>query len=132
MMEWTLAILFAVAVLLLILSFVTSRRSSKVANQQIDQIAINFSNEISQLQQKVRNVEIDTEITAQETGIFAGSPEQMLLLRDMIDLHKRGYSLENIASKHHLTPDEIDRLLGPYMKSKSERSEVIHESPINA
>jgi len=132
MMEWTLATLFTVAVLLLILSFVKSMQSAKIANQQIDQIAINFSNEINQLQQKIRNMEIDAEITAQQTGILAGSSEEMLLLREVIDLNKRGYSLKNIAAKYQRSEDEIEVLLGPYMKSKSERSQVIHESPINA
>ena len=132
MMEWTLATLFTVAVLLLILSFVKSMQSAKIANQQIDQIAINFSNEINQLQQKIRNMEIDAEITAQQTGILAGSSEEMLLLREVIDLNKRGYSLKNIAAKYQRSEDEIEVLLGPYMKTKSERSQVIHESPINA
>lgn len=128
MMEWTLALLFGAAVILLILSFVKSKQSSKGVEEQIDQFTISFLKELNQLQQKVQNVEIDTEIIAQKTG----ASKQRLVLREVIDLHRRGYSLESIAEKSQLNEDEIKRLLAPYIKSKDERSEVTYESSINA
>lgn len=128
MMEWTLALLFGAAVILLILSFVKSKQSSNGVEQQIDQFTISFLKELNQLQQKVQNVEIDTEIIAQKTG----ASKQLLVLREVIDLHRRGYSLESIAEKSQLTEDEIKRLLAPYIKSKDERSVVTYESSINA
>ncbi|MBA9026098.1 hypothetical protein [Peribacillus huizhouensis] len=128
MMEWTLALLFGAAVLLLILSVIKSKQSSKGVEEQIDQFTISFLKELNQLQQKVQNVEIDTEIIAQKTG----ASKQRLLLREVIDLHRRGYSLESISEKFQLTETEIKNLLAPYIKSKDERSEVSNESTFNA
>ncbi|WP_235179057.1 hypothetical protein [Bacillus cihuensis] len=128
MMEWTLALLFGAAVILLILSVIKSKQSSKRVEEQIDQFTISFLKELNQLQQKVQNVEIDTEIIAQKTG----ASKQRLLLREVIDLHRRGYSLESISEKFQLTETEIKNLLAPYIKSKDERSEVSNESTFNA
>lgn len=127
MMEWVLAILFGAAVLLLILSFFKTRETSKV-EQQIEDISLSFMDEVHQLQQQIRNIEIDAEITAQEAGILAASSSQRILLRDVLDLHKRGYSFESIATKKRMTPYEIEQLLAPYIKNKEERSKGAHES----
>ena len=69
-MEWTIVILFAAAILLLILSFVKTKQSSKTVDQQIEELSYSFTNEIKQLQQQIRNMELDAEITAQEAGIL--------------------------------------------------------------
>ena len=127
MMEWALAILFGVAILLLVLSFFKTKETSKV-EQQIEDISLSFTDKVHQLQQQIRNIELDAEITAQEAGILAASSTHRILLRDVIDLHRRGYSFESIALKKQMTPNEIEHLLAPYMKSKDERSMVAHES----
>ena len=59
--------------------------------------------EVHQLQQQIRNIELDAEITAQEAGILAASSEQRILLRDVLDLHKRGYSFDSIAAKKQMS-----------------------------
>ena len=127
MMGWALAILFGVAILLLILSFFKTKETSKV-EQQIEDISLSFTDEVHQLQQQIRNIELDAEITAQEAGLLAASSKHRILLRDVIDLHRRGYSFESIALKKQMTPNEIEQLLAPYMKTKDERSMVAHES----
>ena len=120
MMEWALVILFGVAILLLILSFFKTKQSSKV-DERIEGISLNFMEEVHQLQEQIRNIELDAEITAQQAGVLAASSEQRLLLREVLDLHKRGYSLDSIAVKKQLSQSEIERLLRPYMKNKGER-----------
>jgi hypothetical protein len=124
MMEWALAILFSAAVLLLILSYF---KTTSKHEDQIEQISLTFMGEVNQLQQQIRNIEIDAEITAQEAGILAASSNQRLLLRDVLDLHKRGYSLESIAKKKQLTMYEIEHLLAPYIKPKDERRKVTND-----
>lgn len=120
MMEWALVILFGVAILLLILSFFKTKQSSKV-DERIEGISLNFMEEVHQLQEQIRNIELDAEITAQQAGVLAASSEQRLLLREVLDLHKRGYSLDSIAAKKQLSQSEIERLLRPYMKNKGGR-----------
>lgn len=124
MMEWALAILFGVAVLLLILSFF---KTTSKADQQIEQVSLTFMGEVSQLQQQIRDIEIDAEITAQEAGILKASSKERLLLREVLDLHKRGYSSESIATKKQLSTYEIERLLAPYIKTKGERGKVAND-----
>ena len=102
------------------------RTSSKV-EQHIDLLSSSFNDEVYQLQQKIRNIELDAEITAQEAGILSGSSKQRILLRDVLDLHKRGYSFESIATQKKLTKNEIENLLAPYIKTKEERGKVANE-----
>lgn len=118
-MEWTLAILFGAAVVLLILSFVKTAQASKEAEKQLDQFSFSLMEEVTKLQEKVRNLELDAEITAQEVEIST----DRLLTREALDLHRRGYSFESIATKKQLTTDEIEKLLSPYIKPKVERTE---------
>ena len=126
-MEWTIVILFAAAILLLILSFVKTKQSSKTVDQQIEELSYSFTNEIKQLQQQIRNMELDAEITAQEAGILPGTSKQRLLLREVLDLYKRKYSFESIAQRTQLTPYEVEHLLTPYLKDKNEGSNVTNE-----
>lgn len=121
MMEWTLAILFGAAVLLLILSFYKTVQSSSKVEQQIDQLTYTFMNDVNQIQQQIRNIELDAEITAQEAGVLAGSSSQRIMVREALDLHKRGYSFESIATKIQLTENEVEQLLAPYIKTKELR-----------
>ncbi|MCJ8007453.1 hypothetical protein ACFFF5_14350 [Lederbergia wuyishanensis] len=127
-MEWVLAILFGAAVLLLILSFIKSMKSSSNFEKQMDQLSYSLMDDIHQLEQKIRNLEIDAEITAQEAGVLPGSSKERLLLRDMLDLHKRGYSFESIAMKKQLPKNEVDHLLAPYIRVKDERSKVANDA----
>lgn len=126
-MEWTIVILFAAALLLLILSFVKAKQSSKTVDQQIEELSYSFTNEIKELQQQIHNMELDAEITAQEAGILPGTSKQRILLREVLDLYKRKYSFESIAQRTQLTPYEVEHLLTPYLKAKNEGSNVTNE-----
>jgi hypothetical protein len=127
-MEWTLAILFGTAVLLLILSVLKTRQSSKVEQREIDMVHINMMNELSQLQNQIRNIELDAEITSREAGLQITLKER-LVLREMLDLYKRGYSIESIAAEKKLSENEAEQLLSPYLTSKDdERRKVANES----
>ncbi|RID89509.1 hypothetical protein D1953_00875 [Peribacillus asahii] len=124
-MAWALAILFGVAVILFILSF-TKTDSPKVEDH-LEKISLTFGEEVNQLQEKIRTLEIDAEITAQEAGILAASSEQRILLREVLDLHKRGYSVESIAMKTGKNTNEIERLIAPYVNTKQERGSVAND-----
>ncbi|GIN57027.1 hypothetical protein [Lederbergia ruris] len=122
MMEWMLAILLGVAVVLLILSFVKARQESSKVEREVDQLSLTLTDELYKLQEKIRFLEIDGEINAQELGIPTSSSEKRNLLREAIDLQKRGYSLENIAARKGLPKEEMEQLLAPYMGKEGEKS----------
>lgn len=122
-MGWTIVILLLLAVALLVVSFVKNNRNEKTIEQQIDQMTYTFKDEIYQLQQQLRKVEIDGEITAHEAGFSTSSPERSLL-RELLNLQRRGYSIETIASKKQISKEEIERLTAPFVK-KNERGEEI-------
>ncbi|WP_332631920.1 hypothetical protein [Halalkalibacter flavus] len=128
MMEWTLAILFGSAILLLILSFSKTRQSQKAAQQELEQFSISIMEEVYQLQKKMRDFELDAEISANEKGKQSVSPKQRILMREVLDLHKRGYSLEGIATETELTENEVRLLLTPYLEEKDERRKVANDS----
>lgn len=69
-------------------------------------------------------MEIDAEITAVEAGTSEVQSDHRLLLREMIDLHRRGYSNESIAQKLKMSLQEVNNLLAPYEKRSTERSKV--------
>lgn len=126
-MEWALAILFCVAVVLIIWSSIKERKKAKVEEQRIEHLSFSIMEQIDKLQQQIRNIELDTEITAQEAGILKGSSEHRLLLREILDLHKRGYSIESIAMKKKMTATEVEQLLTPYMKINNEGRKVAND-----
>ncbi len=127
MMELALAILFGVAIILLILSLFKRDQSGKT-EQQIEQFSISFMEEIHQLQNQIRNIELDAEIAAQEPSLQPRSAKQKLLLREVLDLYRRGYSIEGIAAKTELSKDEIEGLLAPYMETRNERRKVANDT----
>jgi hypothetical protein len=122
-MGWTIVILLLIAIALLVMSFVRNNQNEKTIEQQIDQMTYTFKDEIYQLQQNLRNVEIDGEITAHVSGNPISNADRSLL-RELLNLHRRGYSLETIASKKQLSIEEIERLMAPYAK-KNERGEGV-------
>ncbi|WP_252183644.1 hypothetical protein [Rossellomorea vietnamensis] len=122
MMGWALAILFGSAVILLILSFIKTAQSKSSVEQQIEHSSISLMNEVHELQKQIRNIELDAEITAKQAGAMEASAKERLLLREILDMHKRGYSIESISSKNGLNPHEVEMMLAPYTARKMERS----------
>lgn len=123
-MGWVIAILFGSAVMLLILSFIKTKQSKSYLEQQIEQVSISVRNEVHEVQQQIRNIQLDAEITAKQAGAMEGTSAERILLREMLDLQKRGYSFESIAEKKGLKTSEAERMLAPYITRKVERSLV--------
>ena len=106
-MEWALAILLGAAIVLLILSFLKGKFEQSAEKKENDIFSISVMEEINQLQDQVRKIELDSEITAQESGISSITSEHRILVRELLDLYKRGYSLEGIAAEKELKEDQI-------------------------
>ncbi|MFT4414259.1 hypothetical protein ACLM5H_10405 [Fredinandcohnia humi] len=120
-MEWALVILFGVAALLLILSYTLTRKAKKAEQRELELFSIGFMEEINKLQKQIRDVELDSEILAIQAGIDRTNLEEHILMREILDLYKRGYSLSSIASEKSMTEDEIEELLSPFIKQKEGR-----------
>nr|WP_066062765.1 hypothetical protein [Neobacillus soli] len=126
-MEWTLAGLFGISIILLIISILKSTHALKVEHNEIDQIHIATMKEINAIQDSIRNIELDIEVVMQEAGIQLSS-EEKLFTREVLDLYKRNYSIESIAGLKQVTESEIEQLLAPYQKLKDEGRKVADEN----
>ena len=127
LMEWAIALLFAAAVVLLILSFSKNNQQSKSFEKQLEETTFTYMEEINKLQEQIRNLELDSEIIAVQAGFVNGSGQQRILYREILDLYKRGYSAESIALKKQLSVDEIEQLLSPFKQLSNEGSNVAHD-----
>ena len=125
-MEWAIALLFAAAVVLLILSFSKNNQQSKSFEKQLEETTFTYMEEINKLQEQIRNLELDSEIIAVQAGLLNGSG-QRILHREILDLYKRGYSAESIALKKQISADEIEQLLSPFKQLSNEGSNVAHD-----
>jgi DNA-binding NarL/FixJ family response regulator len=68
-------------------------------------------------------MELDIEIIVQKTGIESLTLEERTLIRDILDLYRRGYSYASIAAQKNLSEKEVEQLIAPYQSSsKAERS----------
>ena len=123
-MGWAIAILFGTAVVLLILSFIKTTQTNSKLEQQIEHVSISVLNEVHGLEMQLRNIQLDAEITAQQAGAAPAESEEREILREMLDLYKRGYSIESIAGKTKLKPNEVEQMLLPFMLQKGERGLV--------
>jgi hypothetical protein len=126
-MGWAIALLFAAAVVLLILSFSKNNQTSKSFEKQLEETTFTYMEEINKLQEQIRNMELDSEIIAVQAGFMNGSGQQRILYREILDLYKRGYSAESIALKKQLSVDEIEQLLSPFKQLSNEGSNVAHD-----
>ncbi|MGP7815736.1 hypothetical protein [Niallia sp. 01092] len=125
-MEWTLAILFGAALLLFILSIVKSQQSSKAEQREIDMIHFSVLDEVEQLQKQLRNVELDLEIIEKKAGIKLSSNER-IMMREVLDLFKRNYSIESIAAEKNLSEMDVEHMLSPFLTAKEEGRKVANE-----
>jgi hypothetical protein len=127
LMEWAIALLFAAAVVLLILSYSKNNQQSKSFEEQLEETTFTYMEEINKLQEQIRNMELDCEIIAVQAGFVNGSGQKRILYREILDLYKRGYSAESIALKKQLSVDEIEQLLSPFKQLSNEGSNVAHD-----
>lgn len=125
-MEWTLAGLFGVSALLLIISISKSFQASKAEHKRIDMAHISVMKEINDMQEAIRNIELEIEVVMKETGVQL-STQELIFMREVLDLYKRNYSIESIAEKKQVAESEIESLLAPYQSLKSGRGNVAHE-----
>lgn len=128
MMEWALVLLIGVAALLLIISFFKFKKLSKDEQQEIDLVSISLKQEIEELKLHIRHLEIDMEIIANEAGLQSSTSKERLLMRDILDLYKRGYSIDSIAAEKKLSVDVTEELLSPYKSSYVEGRNAANES----
>ncbi len=124
MIEWAIVLMFVTAALLFILSFSKNRQLAKEEQQNMNAMEFTVMEEITKLQSQINNIEIDGEIMAHEMGL---SSNERLLLRELLDLYKRGFTMEIIAAKKQIDQNEIEQLLAPYIPSANERSKVANE-----
>lgn len=126
-MEWTLAILFVVSAGLLVISMVKNFQASRAENKRIDMAHISIMKEINDMQESIRNIELEIEVIMKETGVQL-SPKEIAFLREVLDLYKRNYSIESIAEKKQVPESQIKELLAPYQSLKDERRKVANEN----
>lgn len=126
-MEWTLALLFVISILLLFISLGSTRRNAKKEQNEIDMIHMALMKEINDMQGAIRNIELDLEVIAKEAGVQL-SDDEKLLMREILDLYKRKYSIESIAEKKQVSVSKIEQLLTPHLTSKDERRKAANEN----
>jgi low affinity Fe/Cu permease len=124
MMGWALGLLFSTAILLLIFSFIQNRQMEKSQQRRLDTMYLGVMEEIYKLQTQLKTIELDEAITAQAVGITAN---ERAMLREMIDLLKRGYSIESISEKANMPISDTEQLLAPFMM-KEERGKMVNDS----
>ncbi|MCM3003524.1 hypothetical protein [Priestia koreensis] len=126
MMGVLIAILFAVAIILLLLSFRRTRQSHSQMEQNLEQMTLSFGREVNDLQDRIREVELDSVITAHQSNAWDLDSEDRIVLREMLDMNKRGYSYESISRKiKKFSPEQVEDLLSPYDKKKKEERSFV-------
>ena len=126
-MEWTIAILFVVSALLLIISILMTRQASKAEQKGIDMVHLSVMDDINNMHDSIRNLEFDLEIIMKEADIQLSS-EDRVIMREVLDLYKRKYSIESIAKQKQVSESEIKELLAPFLTSKDEGGKVANEN----
>lgn len=122
-MGWALSALFIVAALLFVFSYYKSKQAAKAEQREIDTVYMSMMEEVNKLQGQIRSLELESEINAQRSGM---TKEELHLLREILDLYKRNYTLEGIAAKFDLEQHEVEQLIAPYV-TKNEGRKVANE-----
>ncbi|NRD79690.1 hypothetical protein HPT25_20215 [Bacillus sp. BRMEA1] len=126
-MFWTLAGLFVISLVLLIFSIMKTSQAAKKEHEQIDMMHISTMKEINALQDSVRNLELDLEVVIEASG-FQLSSEERIFMREVLDLYKRSYSIENIAELKQVPVSEIEQIVAPYQQVKDGGRKVAVEN----
>ncbi|MEH7110254.1 hypothetical protein [Bacillus sp. JJ1764] len=126
-MEWTLALLFGVSILLLMISIIKSRQAANKNQREIDTVHVEVMKEINNMQDSIRNIELDMEIVSNAAGVQL-TTDEIILRREVLDLYKRQYSLDSIAEKKQITESEVKEILAGYLTSTVEGGKVAHEA----
>jgi hypothetical protein len=112
MIEIAILCLFTFAALLFILSLFRKDKTVELENQ-IEQMSITYMQEIYQLKRKVRYLEEELLISAEQSNSLRQNHlnSHKKLLEEIFDLYERGFDIHAIASKTRLSPDEVNHLL---------------------
>ncbi|GAE30583.1 hypothetical protein [Halalkalibacter hemicellulosilyticus] len=125
-MGWALLLIFIVAIILLCWSLFSKEQSAE--KKQMEQFSVSVMQEVDHLQQQIRDLELDQDIIAQEAKVPSKTSQERKVLRELLDLHRRGYSMEGIAHEKGLTENEVILLLTPYIEVKQERRQAANDS----
>lgn len=126
-MEWTLAGLFMVSILLLVFSTLKSVQAAKEERKAIEMVNISVKKEIYEVKDSIRDLGLQMEVLSNEAGIQLSSDEMNFVL-EVLDLYKRNYSFKSIAEEKQVPESEILRVLAPYRTSKDGRRKVVNEN----
>ncbi len=117
MIEITMLILFAISLLLFILSFFRKDKTAKL-EKQIEDLSLTYMQEMYQLKKKIRLLEEELLISHEQSPFQANSSAQQKLFDEVLTYYKRGDDLRLIAKKTGLTYDEVEHLILPYLRTK--------------
>jgi len=126
-MEWTIVILFIIAALLFIISMSRTFKASREEQKRIDLVHVSVMKEINDMQEAIRNLNLDIEVVMKEAGVALTSEERSFA-REVLDLYKRNYSIASIAEKMQVPASQIEQLVAPFQALKDERRKVAHEN----
>ncbi|WP_053070463.1 hypothetical protein [Alkalihalobacillus pseudalcaliphilus] len=121
----TIIVLLVIAIGLLVFSMRASGNSSQ-EEERMEDLKISFLQEVQDVQKEIRSLELDLEIVAKDAGIQLGNDRERKLKRELLDLYKRGYSLEGIAKEKRLPVDEVEKKLNPYIRQVHEGGKVVN------
>lgn len=124
-MVWVVAALFLISAGLFLYSYLQNKQALKIEQREIDTIYMTMTDEINKLQTQMRKLELENEVFTQASGMVK---EELHLVRDMLDLYKRGYTIEGIAGKMNIDQQKVEELLTPYMSAKNEGRKVANEA----
>ncbi len=127
-MKIALIILFSIAVVLLLISFLKMKKQAKEETKQLDTYYAVMLDETNKLQEQINKLELHEEVTAKEAGIMGYHSEERQAMIKMLDLYKRGYSTKSIASITKLTEDEVVELLASYESPNQRRRKVTNDA----
>lgn len=127
-MKIALVVLFSTAVVLLLISLLKLRKQTKEEKKQLDTYYSVFLDETNKLQEQIKKLELNEEVTAQEAGIMPYNSEERQVMVKMLDLYKRGYSMKSIASQTKLTEEEVTQLLTPYEGPSQRRRKAANDA----
>ena len=127
MMEWTIAILIVLSMVLLAASIYMTKQLSVEEEQKIDSAHISLLKEIKNLKESIYKLQLERDIIIAETGLSL-SPEELKTKREVLDYYLRGYSLETIGTEMDLPVETIRQFLEPFLGRKTGRSSMSNEN----
>ncbi|GAE33448.1 hypothetical protein [Halalkalibacter akibai] len=122
MLEIALIALFSLAALLFILSYFRKDKTAEL-EKQIEQMSITHMQEMYQLKSKVRFLEEELLLSAEQSSLFRQNTSNAhnKLYLEITSLYEKGLDSQSIASKTQLTIDEVNRILEPYFHQTRNR-----------